>query len=111
VLGKEGGDLWWPRLPRYKWVGSGEIPDRTLPSPLDTQESVHDAFSEALVEAVRKLRLGSGLDAAITHGPLIQPGAVEKVGVVGFWCGCQPGPCFPLLEGLLHRPHGAAAHC
>lgn len=48
-------------------------------SPL--QESVHDAFVDALVESVRKLRLGSGLDAATSHGPLIQAGAVDKVGV------------------------------
>lgn len=53
---------------------------RTL--SLMVQESVHDDFVRELVEAVQKLRVGAGMDAATTHGPLIQHSAVETVG----WC-------------------------
>ncbi|KAL6777556.1 ALDH5 [Auxenochlorella protothecoides x Auxenochlorella symbiontica] len=42
-------------------------------------ESVHDDFVKELVEAVQKLRVGAGMDAATTHGPLIQHSAVETV--------------------------------
>lgn len=46
------------------------------------QESVHDAFAEALTERVRKLRLGDGLEAGVTLGPLITQRAVEGVSPV-----------------------------
>ncbi|KAK2079858.1 hypothetical protein QBZ16_002253 [Prototheca wickerhamii] len=42
-------------------------------------ESVHDEFVKELVAAVQEFRLGHGTDPSTTHGPLIQPGAVDKV--------------------------------
>jgi succinate-semialdehyde dehydrogenase/glutarate-semialdehyde dehydrogenase len=39
---------------------------------------VHDRFVDALVAGVRKLRLGQGLDAGTTHGPLITSAAVSQ---------------------------------
>jgi succinate-semialdehyde dehydrogenase/glutarate-semialdehyde dehydrogenase len=42
-------------------------------------DSVYDAFAEKLQAAVRKLRLGNGLDEGITTGPLIDEKAVLKV--------------------------------
>ncbi|MBK6351595.1 MAG: NADP-dependent succinate-semialdehyde dehydrogenase [Proteobacteria bacterium] len=43
------------------------------------QEGVYDAFVAKLVEAVRKLRVGNGLQGATEQGPLIDANAVAKV--------------------------------
>ena len=43
------------------------------------QEGVYDAFVAKLVEAVRKLRIGDGLQGATEQGPLIDANAVAKV--------------------------------
>jgi succinate-semialdehyde dehydrogenase/glutarate-semialdehyde dehydrogenase len=43
------------------------------------QEGVYDAFVAKLVEAVRKLRIGDGLQGATEQGPLIDDKAVAKV--------------------------------
>ena len=43
------------------------------------QEGVYDAFVAKLVEAVRKLRIGDGLQGATEQGPLIDAKAVAKV--------------------------------
>jgi len=43
------------------------------------QSGVYEAFAEKLVAAVRKLRVGNGLDSGVTQGPLIEGKAVEKV--------------------------------
>jgi succinate-semialdehyde dehydrogenase/glutarate-semialdehyde dehydrogenase len=43
------------------------------------QDVVYDAFAARLVEAVKKLKPGPGVDAAATQGPLIDDRAVEKV--------------------------------
>ncbi len=43
------------------------------------QAGVYDAFAEKLAAAVEKLRVGDGLEAGVTTGPLINEGAVEKV--------------------------------
>jgi succinate-semialdehyde dehydrogenase / glutarate-semialdehyde dehydrogenase len=43
------------------------------------QEGVYDAFVAKLVEAVRKLRIGDGLQGATEQGPLIDQKAVAKV--------------------------------
>jgi len=43
------------------------------------QEGVYDAFVVKLVEAVRKLRIGDGLQGATEQGPLIDAKAVAKV--------------------------------
>jgi succinate-semialdehyde dehydrogenase/glutarate-semialdehyde dehydrogenase len=43
------------------------------------QDSVYDAFSRKLVEAVGKLRVGNGLEDGVTQGPLIDADAVTKV--------------------------------
>ncbi len=43
------------------------------------QEGVYDAFVAKLVEAVRQLRVGNGLQGATEQGPLIDANAVAKV--------------------------------
>ncbi|MDJ0946649.1 MAG: NADP-dependent succinate-semialdehyde dehydrogenase [Kiloniellales bacterium] len=43
------------------------------------QESVYDAFAEKLAAAVAKLKVGNGLEAGISQGPLIDLAALEKV--------------------------------
>ncbi len=43
------------------------------------QESVYDAFASKLAVAVSQLKVGNGLDADSTQGPLIDMKAVEKV--------------------------------
>ncbi len=43
------------------------------------QEGVYDAFVAKLVDAVRKLRVGNGLQGATEQGPLIDDNAVAKV--------------------------------
>ncbi len=43
------------------------------------QSSVYEEFSRRLAKAVDALEVGSGLDAGITQGPLIDMAAVEKV--------------------------------
>ncbi|MBV2179778.1 MAG: NADP-dependent succinate-semialdehyde dehydrogenase [Castellaniella sp.] len=43
------------------------------------QDSVYDAFSRKLVDAVGKLRVGNGLEDGVTQGPLIDAAAVDKV--------------------------------
>lgn len=43
------------------------------------QDSIYDAYCEKLVEAVRKLKVGDGLEEGVTQGPLINLAAVEKV--------------------------------
>jgi succinate-semialdehyde dehydrogenase / glutarate-semialdehyde dehydrogenase len=46
---------------------------------LYAQASIYDAFIEKLAAAVSKLKVGNGLDAGVTQGPLIDIGAVQKV--------------------------------
>lgn len=43
------------------------------------QDGVYDAFIEKLVTAVNALRVGNGVDADITQGPLVEASAVAKV--------------------------------
>ncbi|MBV8169811.1 MAG: NADP-dependent succinate-semialdehyde dehydrogenase [Alphaproteobacteria bacterium] len=43
------------------------------------QDSVYDAFVGKLAEAVGKFKVGSGIEAGVTIGPLIDLKAVEKV--------------------------------
>ncbi|WP_445489691.1 NAD-dependent succinate-semialdehyde dehydrogenase [Rhodopseudomonas sp. RCAM05734] len=43
------------------------------------QDGIYDAFSMALVEAVSKLKVGSGIENDVTIGPLINMAAVVKV--------------------------------
>ena len=43
------------------------------------QASVYDEFADKLAAAVDALKVGSGLDAGVTQGPLIDDAAVEKV--------------------------------
>ena len=42
-------------------------------------DSVYDAFAQKLVAAVEKLKVGNGLEAGVTQGPLIDEAAVAKV--------------------------------
>jgi succinate-semialdehyde dehydrogenase/glutarate-semialdehyde dehydrogenase len=43
------------------------------------QDGVYDAFSAKLVEKVLQLKVGNGMEAGVTQGPLIDKAAVEKV--------------------------------
>ena len=43
------------------------------------QDGVYDAFAAKLVEAVRKLKVGDGMENGVTQGPLINEQAVKKV--------------------------------
>jgi len=43
------------------------------------QAPVYDEFVQRLTEAVQQLKVGSGLDADVTVGPLIEQGAIDKV--------------------------------
>ena len=42
-------------------------------------ERVHDALAQLVVERVKKLRVGAGLESGVTHGPLITGPAVDRV--------------------------------
>jgi len=43
------------------------------------QDGIYERFAQRLVEEVGKLKVGNGLDADVTIGPLINPAAVNKV--------------------------------
>ena len=43
------------------------------------QSGIYDRFAQKLVEAVRALKVGPGIDEGVTQGPLINAAAVEKV--------------------------------
>lgn len=43
------------------------------------QSGIHDKFVKAFAEAVQTLRLGNGLQAGVTQGPLINQAAMDKV--------------------------------
>lgn len=43
------------------------------------QDGVYDAFAAKLVEAVRGLKVGNGLESGVTQGPLINGQAIDKV--------------------------------
>ncbi|QDQ29265.1 NADP-dependent succinate-semialdehyde dehydrogenase [Chitinimonas arctica] len=46
---------------------------------LYVQAGVYDAFAAKLAEAVGKLKIGNGMEAGVTQGPMIDIKAVEKV--------------------------------
>jgi succinate-semialdehyde dehydrogenase/glutarate-semialdehyde dehydrogenase len=46
---------------------------------LIVQSGVYDAFAEKLVAAVKKLKVGNGLEAEVDQGPLIDRSAIEKI--------------------------------
>jgi len=43
------------------------------------QEAIYDAFASKFTEAVKKLKVGVGLEQGVEQGPLIEPAAVDKV--------------------------------
>ena len=43
------------------------------------QDGIYEAFAEKLVAAVKKLKVGNGVEEGVTTGPLINDSAVEKV--------------------------------
>jgi succinate-semialdehyde dehydrogenase/glutarate-semialdehyde dehydrogenase len=43
------------------------------------QDGVYEAFSSKLVEKVKQLKVGNGMEPGVTQGPLIDEAAVEKV--------------------------------
>ncbi len=46
---------------------------------LYVQDGVYEAFATKLVAAVEKLKVGNGIDAGVTQGPLIDGAAIKKV--------------------------------
>lgn len=46
---------------------------------LYVQDGVYDAFAKKLVLAVEKLKVGNGVEAGVTQGPLIDDAAIKKV--------------------------------
>lgn len=46
---------------------------------LYVQEGIYDAFTQRLAEKVAEFKIGNGLDAGVTQGPLINQAAVAKV--------------------------------
>jgi aldehyde dehydrogenase (NAD+) len=63
------------------WSAFGTTGQRcTACSRLVVQEQVADELVERLVERAGQMRLGSGLDASTDVGPLINGGALERVG-------------------------------
>lgn len=47
--------------------------------------TIYDKFVEALIDAIKKLKVGDGLEEGITQGPLINIRAVEKVIIYYFY--------------------------
>jgi succinate-semialdehyde dehydrogenase / glutarate-semialdehyde dehydrogenase len=43
------------------------------------QDKVYDAFAEKFAEAVKKLKVGNGVEQGVTTGPLINGAAIKKV--------------------------------
>jgi succinate-semialdehyde dehydrogenase/glutarate-semialdehyde dehydrogenase len=43
------------------------------------QDGVYEAFSAKLVEKVKQLKVGNGMESGVTQGPLIDDAAVDKV--------------------------------
>jgi succinate-semialdehyde dehydrogenase/glutarate-semialdehyde dehydrogenase len=43
------------------------------------QDGIYDAFTARLAEAVKALKVGDGLEAGVTQGPLINAAALDKV--------------------------------
>jgi succinate-semialdehyde dehydrogenase/glutarate-semialdehyde dehydrogenase len=43
------------------------------------QDNIYAAFTEKLLAAVKKLKIGNGLDSDVQQGPLINQAAIEKV--------------------------------
>ena len=79
-----GRHRWMPRVLQTGQLagraGSSTQPAHPCPDrPPAPQERVHDAFVAHLVERVRALKMGSGLEEGTTQGPLITPAAVDRV--------------------------------
>ncbi|CAM1510726.1 Fc.00g034090.m01.CDS01 [Cosmosporella sp. VM-42] len=47
-------------------------------SRLYVQRGIHDAFVEALLERMKKFKVGSGMDPTVTYGRLVNKAAVAK---------------------------------
>ncbi len=43
------------------------------------QDKIYDAFAEKLISAVKKIKVGNGLEEGVQQGPLINKAGVEKV--------------------------------
>ncbi|MCB1956631.1 MAG: NADP-dependent succinate-semialdehyde dehydrogenase [Rhodocyclaceae bacterium] len=43
------------------------------------QRGIADAFADRLAGAVARLKVGNGMEAGVTQGPLIEPAAIDKV--------------------------------
>lgn len=65
-----------------------QMPERTNMRPCDlsqcanrvfVHETVLESFTTKLVERLRKLKLGKGIDPGTTQGPLVNAAAVQKV--------------------------------
>jgi succinate-semialdehyde dehydrogenase/glutarate-semialdehyde dehydrogenase len=43
------------------------------------QDGIYDEFSARFTEAVKKLKVGAGVESGVEQGPLIEPAAIDKV--------------------------------
>ncbi len=95
------------------WGAFGTTGQRcTATSRLILHRKIHDEFVQRLVERVRKLRLGNGLDEKNEVGPLVNPGRVEAVDAyvkIGkkegkILCGGAPATEGALKKGCFYAP-------
>lgn len=92
------------------------------------QKDIYPPFMAKLKEAVSQFRLGYGFDSATTHGPLVTPGAAERIaGLVkdaidkgaGLELGGKARPdlgeyrliCISSWDILIYRVDGDPAEC
>ncbi|KAE8143814.1 Aldehyde/histidinol dehydrogenase [Aspergillus pseudotamarii] len=60
-----------------KFRGSGQT--CVCANLLYVQRGIHDKFTQRLADRMRSFVVGSGLDPKVTHGPLVNDAAVQKV--------------------------------
>src|SRR6185503_4748304 len=84
----------------------------TATSRLILHRKIHDEFVQKLVDRVKKLRLGPGLDEKSEVGPLVNAGRVEAVDAwvkIGkkegkLLCGGAPATDGVLAKGCFYQP-------
>lgn len=66
-----------PAAVASKFRNSGQT--CTCANRILVQSGIHDRFVQAFSDAVKTLRVGNGLEAGVTQGPLINQAALDKV--------------------------------
>ena len=97
------------------WAGFGTTGQRcTAGSRVIVHKKIYDAFLKKFVHAVKKLRLGNGMDKNTDVGPLVSAESVEKVKKymdiartkdhVTFMCGGKTATKGTLKQGYFFEP-------